>query len=200
MPILNKFYNAILVCLALVAFILCILWQVERNHTLVLKGDIQTLNHQIAQDKADHAVTLANVKTQHAQQLADAKILLAKRENELQGKINEIQNSYTANLAMSDGLRKQIGHLNHQLSTFSRPTVEAYGATAANNLGECIDTTIALERLALSYYQEREYFRNIYTIPPPVIVATDDVTGAQVELGTVVKMDGELTDLEVVVP
>lgn len=201
MNLLSKFYNVILSILVIVALLLAGLWQYSKNENRDLRSTITQLKLDVAQTKTDKVTAVNKMKADYTKIISDARIAQAKSESILNGQINEIQSNYDRNLLLTDSLRKQVSNLNSKIANLSRPKLEAYATTGADNLVECTAATVELEDLARRYYSEREFYRTNWPESWPAIMsATDLETGASKDIGSSATVKGKLTDIEPVVP
>lgn len=201
MGILNKFYNWVLAALVILSLTLAVLWQISKNDNKDLTLEIVKLKNTAVETKLANDVANERLKAEANRAMADAEIERARNEAILKGQMYDLETQYRANLVVTDGLRKQVGDLNNQITNLSRPRLEAYATTGSNNLVECSAATVELENLARRYYSEREYFRlNQPVIIQPNIILMDSESGAILEMGPTVKVDGKLSDFETVTP
>lgn len=197
MGLTNRLYNVILVVLGVTALLLCLAWQVAKNETnsvrvelgkeiVVLKDKIIDKDRKIAQDLIDYNESLQKSREEQA-----------RSEATLKGQLNEIQTSYRNSLLVNDGLRKQVGDLNRQVSTLSRTKLESYAKTGGNNLAVCSRVSAELERIARQYYAEREYYRTQWPMPEMAIIHAVDSSGAELALSNRITVKARLSDLKV---
>lgn len=201
MNLLSKFYNVILSILVVVALLLAGLWQYSKNENRDLRSEITQLKADVIQSNADKVNAVNKMKTDYIKIISDARIAQAKSESILNGQINEIQSNYDRNLLLTDSLRKQVSNLNSKITSLSRPKLETYATTGADNLVQCTAATVELEDLARRYYSEREFYRTNWPVSwPALMTVTDPKTGAIKDIGSMATVKGKLADFEPVVP
>lgn len=201
MGILNKFYNWVLVALVILSLTVTVLWQISKNDNKDLTLEIVQLKNIAAETKRTNERDNDRLKVEANRAMAAAEVERLRSEAILKGQMYDLETQYRSNLVVADGLRKQVSNLNKQIADLSRSRLEDYATTGTNNLVECSAVTVELENLARRYYSEREYFRlNQPVIIQPNIILMDSESGAILEMGPAVKVEGKLSDFETVTP
>jgi hypothetical protein len=201
MVALSKFYNWVLAALVILSLTLAVFWQASKNEVKDLTANIVKLQHEAVLVKKENASALEKLKGEHNRAIADAEIERSRIESLLKGQIYELENQHRADLALADGLRKQVSDLNNRISTLSRPVLESYAIAGSDGLAECSAFTVEVENLARRYYAEREFFRTSQPINlPPNIKVIDLETGAVATKGVAVKIKASIDDFESVTP
>ncbi len=201
MTALSKFYNWVLAALVILSLTLAVFWQASKNEVKDLTADIVKLQHEAVLVKQENTSALEKLKGEHNQAIADAEIERGRIESLLKGQIYELENQHRADLALADGLRKQVSDLNNRISTLSRPVLESYAIAGSDGLAECSAFTVEVENLARRYYAEREFFRTSQPVNlPPNIKVIDLETGAVATKGVAVKIKASIDDFESVTP
>ncbi len=201
MGILNKFYNWVLAALVILSLTVTVLWQISKNDNKDLTLEIVQLKNTAAETKRTNDRDNDRLKVEANRAMAAAEVERLRSEAILKGQMYDLETQYRSNLVVADGLRKQVSNLNKQIADLSRPRLEDYATTGTNNLVECSAVTVELENLARRYYSEREYFRlNQPVIIQPNIILMDSESGAILEMGPAVKVEGKLSDFETVTP
>ena len=201
MGILNKFYNWVLAALVILSLTVTVLWQISKNDNKDLTLEIIQLKNTAAETKRTNERDNDRLKVEANRAMAAAEVERLRSEAILKGQMYDLETQYRSNLVVADGLRKQVSNLNKQIADQSRPRLEDYATTGTNNLVECSAVTVELENLARRYYSEREYFRlNQPVIIQPNIILMDSESGAILEMGPAVKVEGKLSDFETVTP
>ena len=201
MGILNKFYNWVLAALVILSLTVTVLWQISKNDNKDLTLEIVQLKNTAAETKRTNERDNDRLKVEANRAMAAAEVERLRSEAILKGQMYDLETQYRSNLVVADGLRKQVSNLNKQIADLSRPRLEDYATTVTNNLVECSAVTVELENLARRYYSEREYFRlNQPVIIQPNIILMDSESGAILEMGPAVKVEGKLSDFETVTP
>ena len=201
MAALSKFYNWVLAALVILSLTLAVFWQASKNEVKDLTTDIVKLQHEAVLVKKENTSALEKLKDEHNRAIADAEIERSRIESLLKGQIYELENQHRADLALADGLRKQVSDLNNRISTLSRPVLESYAIAGSDGLAECSAFTVEVENLARRYYAEREFFRTSQPVNlPPNIKVIDLETGAVATKGVAVKIKASIDDFESVTP
>ena len=201
MAALSKFYNWVLAALVILSLTLAVFWQASKNEVKDLTADIVKLQHEAVLVKQENTSALEKLKGEHNRVIADAEIERSRIESLLKGQIYELENQHRADLALADGLRKQVSDLNSRISTLSRPVLESYAIAGSDGLAECSAFTVEVENLARRYYAEREFFRTSQPVNlPPNIKVIDLETGAVATKGVAVKIKASIDDFESVTP
>ena len=201
MAALSKFYNWVLAALVILSLTLAVFWQASKNEVKDLTADIVKLQHEAVLVKQENTSALEKLKGEHNRAIADAEIERGRIESLLKGQIYELENQHRADLALADGLRKQVSDLNSRISTLSRPVLESYAIAGSDGLAECSAFTVEVENLARRYYAEREFFRTSQPVNlPPNIKVIDLETGAVATKGVAVKVKASIDDFESVTP
>lgn len=145
MAALSKFYNWVLAALVILSLTLAVFWQASKNEVKDLTADIVKLQHEAVLVKKENASALEKLKGEHNRAIADAEIERSRIESLLKGQIYELENQHRADLALADGLRKQVSDLNSRISTLSRPVLESYAIAGSDGLAECSAFTVEVE-------------------------------------------------------
>lgn len=201
-----KLSDIAILILAAIAIVLAVLLQMEKIQTSSLQDDVIKLEVSIKTTERLNAEAAKTLKAQHERELARAKVESLEQQLLLKEKLNEIQAKYLAGLTDVDSMRKQISSINSKLADLSRTSLESYATTAGNNLVEAAGVTVELEKLAYSYYNEREYYRgqleNLKVVPS--LILTDEKTGATTSLTSITRIKAGPEDFigigEVVAP